>query len=922
MLRLLEAASLRRRPVTNTLLGPRSTRLARVLVAASCIVLSAILGAPPARAQPSDAGPSLGPPAAPTTPPPSAPAPPSSAPAPNTPSAPPAAPGQPSLTPPSLAQTVEAVYPEEARAQGITGAVELLVTIAVDGTVLDAQVVTPAGHGFDEAAVEAVRRFRFEPARRDGQPIASRIRYLYQFELPTPDEPATPPPQTGRLSGLIVNDRDSVPIAAAEIAVVEPLAQTTRRLVSDAEGRFALDDVPIGTYEIQVSASGLQTAKYQETVEAGQETNVVYRLLAAAGPKSESEYGAHAVVAAPPREVSRRTLDRKLMYRIPGTGNDPIRAVEVLPGVSRPPFGNGMLIIRGASPNDSLILVDGVPIPMMYHFGGLRGVVNGQLLRGATLYPGNFSSRYGRVTGGVFELELRDPQTDRLHGVADVSLIEASLMLEGPITKRFSIAASVKRSMFDLVLRALPSGAIDFTAVPSYYDYQFLATWRPTDHDNLRFQFYGSSDRFGLITKDKSEANVTAAENAIDLTSRFNYFQGTWKRSIGANTDQFVTVQTGPTLTHVSAGDDYKLDLDFTQIYGRAEWLTRLAPGLRLVSGVDVFSGHYRATYVGPDIGQSEGNPNPNDQQQVGAHAVGFLFQPGAYVDLAKDIGPVTINGAVRADYFDEIRTYSIDPRLVIEIRLHRQWTWRAGAGLYSQPPQPQESNRTIGNTHLKPILNAQFSNALAYEPVEGVKLGLEGFYKQIWRNVVTGETAAEPKYTNAGIGRIYGLEVSSQVQPTGAHYTGILSYTLLNSERKDHPDLPWRKFDFQQTHGLTLALLYQFPRGYEIGGAVRYYTGNPYTPIDGRVFNATSRAYQPLFGAVNSARNSAFNRVDLRLAKTWTTRRETITFYLDIQNLLNHQNQEAVFYNYDRTQRGVVHGLPIIPALGVRGQF
>ncbi|MDB4977204.1 MAG: TonB family protein / TonB-dependent receptor, partial [Myxococcaceae bacterium] len=154
------------------------------------------------------------------------------------------------------------------------------------------------------------------------------------------------------------------------------------------------------------------------------------------------------------------------------------------------------------------------------------------------------------------------------------------------------------------------------------------------------------------------------------------------------------------------------------------------------------------------------------------------------------------------------------------------------------------------------------------------------------------------------------------------ARYTGIFSYTLLNSERKDHADLPWRKFDYQQTHGLTLALLYVLPRGWEAGVAARYYTGNPYTPIVGRVFNATDRSYQQLLGSVNSARSPSYNRIDLRVQKTWQARRHTTTLYLDIQNVLNHHNQEAVFYNYDSTRRGVVHGLPIIPALGVRGQF
>jgi hypothetical protein len=253
---------------------------------------------------------------------------------------------------------------------------------------------------------------------------------------------------------------------------------------------------------------------------------------------------------------------------------------------------------------------------------------------------------------------------------------------------------------------------------------------------------------------------------------------------------------------------------------------------------------------------------------------------------------------------------------------MHEQWGLKLGAGLYSQPPQAQESHPAVGNTKLEPIRTAQFATGVSYLPADGVKLGLEGFYKHIWNNVVGAVEPEQPKFINDGIGRVYGMEASAQVQPVNARYSGILSYTLLNSERKDHPDSLWRKFDYQQTHGLTLAALYVFNRGWDIGLAFRYFTGNPYTPITGRVLNTTDRSYRPIYGAVNSGRNPAFNRFDLRIQKTWKARKHSTTLYLDVQNTLNHKNQEAFFYNFDFTQKAVVNGLPIIPAIGVRGQF
>jgi TonB family protein len=835
--------------------------------------------------------------------------------------APPASDGAQELTPPSVFQAVEAVYPPEALAHRVEAEVELMVTIASDGAVLEVEVTRPAGQGFDEAAREALRAFRFHPARSKGEPVAARIRYLYKFSPPAAPPPPPPPPTQGKLTGRILTERDRSGIAAAEITLIDLATRQRRTLQTDAEGGFELMLAP-GRHRVRAVADGYLPAAFDEQVTLGEETQVAYRLFVdpVAGPSGGPAYGAQAVIEAPPREVTRRSLERDLMYKIPGTSNDPIRSVEVLPGVSRPPFGNGLLILRGASPQDSLVVVDGVPIPQLYHFGSIRSVFNGQLIRRVSLYPGNFSSRFGRASGGVFEVETRDPQSDRIHGVVDISPIDGSVMLEGPLGKKFSLAGAFRRSLFDLAVRAFASSG--FTAVPAYYDYQLLGEWRASERDRVRMSFYGSNDRFGLVAEDDSEANATAAANAINSTARFNLFSLSWKRTISEHVEQRLVLQAGPTLAKFAAGTDFEFELRNVQLYGRGEWLVRIGRNVRLVGGLDVRTGTYRATYIGPAPGQGDGDPSGVLNETVGVVAKGVVLQPGAYVDLGVDLGPLTINAALRADYYNEIEKYSLDPRLVVELRLSRKWIWKSGAGIYSQPPQLQESNRKIGNAELDPLHTAHFSTGLQWLPRDGLKLGVEGFYKLIWDNVVVGQGGSEPAFTNRGSGRIYGGELSGQLQPAGARYAAILSYTLLRSERKDADAALWRKFDYDQTHGLTFAFMYSLPRSIDLGAAFRYYTGNPYSSVIGRTFNASERDYVSLFGPVNGARNPAYMRLDARIQKTWKGSRHTTTLYLDVQNATNRKNQEAFFYNYDQTRRGVVNGLPIIPAIGVRGQF
>lgn len=839
------------------------------------------------------------------------------------------APAAPVITPPSLAEFVEATYPPEARAAGLTATVEVVVTIAADGSVAEATVPTPVGNGFDEAAVEAVRRFRFEPARRDGNPIPSRIRYRYVFEIreepPPPEEAA--PPTTGRFAGQIVAEDDSSAVAAAELVVKDLETGEERRIVADAEGRFAIDELPEGRYQLTVSGVGLGSVTYEEEIVAGEETSVLYRLPRAgqevADDANEPSYGARALIDPPPREMTRRTIEREALYRIPGTRGDPIRTIEILPGVARPPFGIGFVIIRGSAPQDSEILVDGVPVPLIYHFGGLTSVYNGRLINRLSFYPGNFSSRYGRKIGGVVEVETRDPRTDGFHGIADINVIDTSLLLEGPITRKFSLAGSFRRSLIDLILPyVIPSDASTLTAAPVYYDYQLIGTWRPTDRDNLRFQFYGSSDHFALIAKNSSESDQSAAENAIGLTTRFNNLQATWNRQLRGNTDQNVVFEVGPQHLEFNAGLDIKFQLETTQIYGRSQWLTRLSDHLRLVTGLDVSSGPFWITYIGPNAGQSEGNPGNTSSDTIGVKTNGFIFRPGVYADLTVEYGRFLVNSALRLDYYSEINGYSIDPRFVVQYQLRPEWKLKWAAGIYSQPPEFQESSADIGNPNLNPIHSAHFGTGVEYTPIEGFRFGVEGFYKQLWNRVVAGRTSNDPAYTNDGIGRIYGLELSASIQPSGRKYFGYLSYTLMQSERLDTKAQGWRPFDFDQTNILTASFVYRLPRNWEMGATFRFATGNPYTPVAGRVYNATDRYYQPIFGLINSARNPNFNRLDFRVQKTWQFDAWKLVWYLDVQNVYNHRSQEAVFYNYDYTLRTPVKGLPLIPALGIRGEF
>ncbi len=836
----------------------------------------------------------------------------------------PDAPVEPVIVPPSVAEFVEATYPPEAEEAGLEAGVDMAVTIGVEGEVVDAEVLQPAGHGFDEAALEAVRRFRFTPATRDGEPFAVRIRYRYVFELREPEPEAPEVIPAGRLEGQILAEEDGAPITAVEVVLTSEDQVLARRMVTGEDGRFVFEELPAGAYDLRVITTEYGEMDQREEVIAGEITDVTYRMaILDSGEEEEFTYGASAVIDPPPREVTRRSIPRAALTRIPGTRGDALRAIEILPGVARPPFGTGQLIIRGSSPQDSQVFVEGVPLPQIYHFGGLTSVINSRLLDRIDFFPGNFSARYGRKIGGVVEVDVRDPSRDGFHGVAELSVIDVSALAEFPLGENASAAVGVRRSMIDLVFENVLPDDIGVVAAPVYYDYQAFVTYRPTPNDRLRFLFYGSNDRFA-INIDDSLGDDPAIRGNASLTQRFNQLQFGWRHQFGADTTLDIDVLGALQQANFGLGDAFGFDLDVWQTSHRVELTHQANSRVRLIAGIDSSLTPYTLNYNGPRPGQAEGEQeDPDFNDDAITYSVNDVsYRPAFYFEA--DLRPfepwqVVLGG--RVDYDRQIRRFNFDPRMVTTLQVADTVRLKGGAGMFSQPPEFYESDPVLGNEELGWIRGAHFGAGIDWDVVPGIRLGVEGFYKRLWNRVVSTPGGVAPRFVNDGLGRIYGAEVSARVSPEGRRWFGYLSYTLSRSERRDAGD-EWRLFDFDQTHIFTLTASYQLPRGWEIGGTLRLVSGNPSNQPIGSVVDVNTLDYTAINSALNTRRNPLFHRLDIRIEKKWTFDAWRLALFLDIQNVYNQQNQEGLIFNYDFTQSVPITGLPIIPALGLRGEI
>jgi TonB family protein len=842
----------------------------------------------------------------------------------------PAAPA-PALVPPKLVKFVPAQAPESAGTPPPTTPVDVDVEITIDatGAVTEARVPAPAGDAaraaFEAAAVAAVKQFVFEPARRNGQAIPSRIKYRYVFEPPPP-----PPPTTGALEGRVLARATGqvVPGVGATVTSLDDSGAAPRAGVTDEGGVFRFVDLPPGRYRVALAGAGLAPLSVVEDVTVGDLTSVTYRLDApAAAPAGAAlEFGATATIEAPAREVTKRSMDGEELLRMAGTRGDPLRAIEYMPGVGRSPMAN-FVIIRGSSPQDSEVQFEGAPVYRLYHFGGLTSFVQPRLLDKIDLYPGNFSARFGRKMGGIIDVGVRDPKTDGMHGLVDVNLIDASFLVEGPISKDWSFAVAAKRSYIDFFFSNLvPKEDVSVLAAPVYWDYQAMVAYKPSETDRFRAIVYGSYDDFKLILANPADADP---EIRGQLAEYSGFHRGTveWLHKYGARVEHEINLSVGPFAFGQKAGPDLTLDVPGWDAFLRAEWRVRVADNLRLIGGVDVSDTLiHDGNYSGPAIKQLDGDPQGlnntvTGQANVQVHRTLNFLRPGAYLEgVWQPAAPLSIVPGLRVDYIGDIERWTVDPRITARYELGPTTTLKGGVGLFHQAPDFAETIPIIGNPHLEAPYAIHYSLGAEQIVRERLKLTLEGFYKTLGHVEVNSPVPGE-NLNNDGIGRIYGAEASARLRPT-TKSSGFLSYTLSRSERRDHPGDPWRLFNWDQTHILTIAGAYRVGQHWDLSGTLRYVTGNPYTPVVASVYNANTDTYKPVYGAINSARSEAFNQLDLRVERLWNIRSGRLAAYLDVQNVFNHQSDEGRTYNFDYSKSGVIPGLPIIPSFGLRGEI
>lgn len=716
--------------------------------------------------------------------------------------------------------------------------------------------------------------------------------------------------------GVLLEKGTRAPIAGANVF----LLPSGKKALTGKGGHFRIEGDFIGPMEWIVSVTGYGKLKVTEQLESG--TEIVDRTLYLER-ESYTAYETTIYGKGNQRDGALRKLRRSDFLTAPGSGGDPVKAVQDLPGINRPAPFSAQVLLQGSGPSDTRYSIDGHEVPLIFHFGGLSTVLFPEALDRVDVFSAGYGPERGRAGGGHISLWTKSPETDRTHGLAFVDTFNAGGLVEGKAGEKGKFLLSGRQSYIGSVLRAVlkDQDGFDLTVAPTYSDLTGIYETKLTERDDFRVTGVFSRDRLEFLLKQPLDTDPAIRGSFENETAYFRLIPQLEHRHSDATVSRW-SLGMGRDWISVDFSDNY-FKLKTWQLSTRGEVEHRSSETWKSYLGMDHRATHADVQILAPIFYEEGGIANPfslgskrtvslsDDSVQLG------FYGKGEWKPFSPDL---TLMPGARVDWFQRTKEAIPVPRIAARWEASESTSYRAASGIYAQPPTEAQSDPTFGNPRIR--------SPLAYHAVLGVDrdfrgnassgwvANLDGFYKFLDRQVVRSVTE---NYRNDGKGRVIGAY--TQVRYEDGRWKSALAYTLSRSTRwrpgqKEYP------FEYDQTHLLGLKGSVEFGRHWTLSSRIRYATGNPVTPVTGSVYDADNDVYVPTRGDFFSDRLPPFFQTDVRIDRRFIFDRWILSAYLDIQNLTNRRNPEGLAYSYDYRNQTRVSGLPVLPTFGLKGEF
>lgn len=738
----------------------------------------------------------------------------------------------------------------------------------------------------------------------------------------------------GIINGKVIDNETQ---NGVENAVIK-IQNSELRTVSGKNGEFSFSNLKCGTYNLSVNVVGYAPLLKGDIVIISDKAVDVIIGLNPSGLSTETiDIESNYFQKNSDVNLSIMNLDYEEIRRAPGAVEDISRMLQTAPGVSIVNDQRNDLVVRGGSPSENLIMIDGVEIPNINHYGsqgttgGPIGYINLKFIREADILTGGFNSRFGDRLSSVVDIKFREGSQSNYINNIDLSFAGFGGIFEGPISKKSNYLLSVRRSYLDLL-----KGSIRLAAVPNYWDINMKLNYKFDDNNTIGLIGFGAIDKINFkidesSTVDDFPYNSDNKTNSYTGGVTYNHLMNRgYIRAVLSNTytDFFsdnIYYPTGKQEYYINSYEN--------------EATSKLELNYRLTSSVDVSSGigYKNAAFKNNLFASADTTPAgyfiPEQRAENKLNANKFY----GYVNFTNKMfgEKLTLNAGLRYDYFDFINLKSaVSPRAGLSYSVLPSTIVNASYGIFYQSPQYVWLASDPINKNLSNIRCDHYIFGIEQIFSAGLKAVVE-VYQKNYNNypvsinnpryiLIDGGADYGPNLVGAasstGHGIVKGIDVSLQKKLTGNGLYGMINYSY--SQSGFYATVGGEKpAAFDPEYQFTVIAGYQVADDWLIGLKFKYAGGKPYTPYNVQQSTALGRGVWEM-DKFNSEKFPDYHRLDLRIDKKFYFRKSAITTYFELQNVYNRQNVSGYFWNKAKNEQGTIYQWAFMPVGGVSVQF
>ncbi|MCI0451287.1 MAG: TonB-dependent receptor [Candidatus Latescibacteria bacterium] len=691
-------------------------------------------------------------------------------------------------------------------------------------------------------------------------------------------------------------------------------------------GGYLIEPLPLGRYRVAFTRVGYRAR--EDSLIVAEERTYVLDVALEFEPVRIEGVRVEANTARPFAEtedvqtgfVSIRA-DR--LSELPGIAEgDPVRALDLIPGVQSASDFSSAPYVRGGGPDQTLVLFDQATVYNPTHAFGFFSTFNADATGDVNLYKGAYPAEHGGRLGAVLDVRSRDARAQEFFGKLGISTIASRLALDGPI-RGGSWAISARRTHLEPLLNAIRD---EDTEVPDYFFYDLNGKLSvPSGGGRFDVSIYNGRDDLDFFPGGDTSLELRWG-NTVATTA---FVRALSDRFVVSARASFSDYQSNTVASAFATPATFENSVQDLTVGGDAKWEASLR---------HTFTAGLQASRYDVAFSQTFNGQLVDDYRREPVEAAAFLEDRWTpWGDTAFDLG-------LRARYIDDGERFLLEPRVAAAQVLRPDLRVKAGAGIYHQYLQLVATEAVAAVDFYVPI-DETAPLGRSWQLVAGadwrwkpsVLFSIEGYYTDLENLVLLDNTStvnveietADDLFYLGGDGYAAGVELFAR-RDMGS-VTGWIGYTL-GWTRRAFPEIEdGETFAPKYDRRHDISAVAEHRRGkWRFTGAFVYATGQAYTPVSGRyslrdpTTGSVPGDIQLLYADKNSARLLAYNRLDLGVARDFSFFGARAEWLVEVFNIYSRKNEWFVEYERDGeiVEAEVVRMLPIIPSIGINIWF